>query len=127
MSKKFKWIVEFQVDEVWVMDGFDFTDQRALDMLSHDLSYANIGTELDARVLLSPRAMSVAAKQGYTNANQVKKERREGQLHDPSAYDLMNCLRQAYVKLDSVAFLKKEGDTDAIKDELEYFISEVTT
>lgn len=51
---KLKWIVKFEVDECWVADGFDLDNDRALDMLSCDLQYANIGTELRAKVIKAP-------------------------------------------------------------------------
>jgi hypothetical protein len=69
-SKWFKWTVEFQVHETWVEDGFDLTDERALDMLAHDLSYANIGTELKAKVLDAPSPMRIKKAQGYPVAEQ---------------------------------------------------------
>lgn len=65
MAKTFKWTVEFEVAECWVADGFDMTDRRALDMLSQDLSYANIGTELSAKVKRSPSPKSIAIAQGH--------------------------------------------------------------
>ena len=61
---KLKWVVEFGVDESWVADGFDLTDDRALDMLSHDLCYANIGTELSARVIKRPSKVTIEKLQG---------------------------------------------------------------
>lgn len=64
-EKTFKWIVEFEIAESWIEDGFDLTDDRALDMLSHDLRYANIGTELGAKVLKSPSKESIRKVQGY--------------------------------------------------------------
>lgn len=62
---KFKWIVEFEVDECWVADGFELTDERALDMLASDLRYANIGIELGAKVLQGPSIKDVRIAQGY--------------------------------------------------------------
>lgn len=62
---KFKWTVEFEVDEVWVADGFVLTDERALDMLSNDLRYATIGTELTAKVVSAPSNNRIAKAQGY--------------------------------------------------------------
>lgn len=58
------WRVEFQVSETWVEDGFDLTDERALSMLSRDLGYANIETELGARVLASPNPTTIAKASG---------------------------------------------------------------
>jgi len=62
---KLKWIVEFSVDKTWVEDGFDLTNDRALDMLSNDLQFANIGTELKAKVIASPDKKLINKIQGY--------------------------------------------------------------
>ena len=62
---KLKWTVEFSVDKSWVADGFDLTDDRALDMLSGDLRYANIGTELGAKVIKAPDKKLIKKLQGY--------------------------------------------------------------
>lgn len=50
-KKSVTFTVEFTVDRTWIDDGFDMTDDRALDMLSNDLKYAQIGAELDAHVI----------------------------------------------------------------------------
>ena len=65
MEKKFKWVVEFEVDESWVADGFDLTNDRAHDMLCSTLPYA-YGFELKARVLKAPELAHIMRKQGYT-------------------------------------------------------------
>jgi len=64
---KFKWTVEFEVDECWVADGFNLTDERALAMLTADLCYAN-SEELKAKVIKSPDVERIAKVQGYSNA-----------------------------------------------------------
>ena len=68
---KFKWTVEFEVDEVWVADGFIMTDQRALDMLAADLGWADIGSELSAKVILHPNLDAIAYVQGYEDAKHM--------------------------------------------------------
>ena len=65
IPKRFKWTVEFEVDQSWVADGFDLDDERALDMLSNDLQYAHIGNELGARVVVKPSKASILWVQGY--------------------------------------------------------------
>lgn len=62
--KRFKWTVELTVDETWVADGFDLTDERALAMLAGDLSYA-YGYELGAKVLKAPKKDDILKAQGY--------------------------------------------------------------
>lgn len=62
---KFKWVVEFEVDEVWVADGFDLTDERALDMLAQHLRYAYMTTELGAKVISAPPPEEIRKVQGY--------------------------------------------------------------
>lgn len=66
---KFKWTVEFEVDEVWIEDGFDLDDERALNMLANDLRHANIGTELKAKVVKAPCPKKIRQMQGYTDEN----------------------------------------------------------
>ena len=64
MAKMLKYTVNFWVDESWVADGFDLTDERAKDMLNGDLQYA-YGHELHARVVSAPKPELVARIQGY--------------------------------------------------------------
>ena len=64
--KQFKWTVEFSVSETWVADGFDLTQERALDMLENDLTYA-YGHELGARILKKPNIKAIRKAQGYTD------------------------------------------------------------
>ena len=37
---KFKWKVEFEVDETWVADGFEMTEERAKLMIENSLPYS---------------------------------------------------------------------------------------
>lgn len=66
--KPYSWIVRFTVSPVWVADGFALSDDRALKMLSSDLSFAN-SKELSATVLEAPSAIHIANAQGYTKDN----------------------------------------------------------
>jgi hypothetical protein len=50
---KYKWTVEFEVEECWIKDGFDFTDESALEMLANDLGWAEYH-ELGAKVIARP-------------------------------------------------------------------------
>lgn len=63
--KTFTWTVEFTVAECWVEDGFDLTDDRALHMLATDLGWANMATELKAKVVKRPAAARIRKVQGY--------------------------------------------------------------
>ena len=69
---KLKWIIEFSVDKCWVEDGFDLTNDRALDMLSNDLRFANIGTELKAKVIKAPDKKLIRKLRGY-NVNKIQR------------------------------------------------------
>ncbi len=64
MGKKFKWTVEFTVDEIWVADGFDLDESRAEDMLSNDLSCAT-SSEMSAKIIKAPTKKSIRTAQGY--------------------------------------------------------------
>lgn len=65
MPKFYKWTVEFQVAAVWVADGFELTDDRALDMLASDLGWAHINTDLRAKVIKAPTKAAIRKEQGY--------------------------------------------------------------
>lgn len=65
--KKLKWTVEFEVSENWVADGFEFSDELALEMLSDVLGYA-YERELGARVVKAPSQLKIAKIQGYEAA-----------------------------------------------------------
>lgn len=64
MGQRIKWVIEVSVDKSWVADGFDFTKQRARDMVGHALPMAN-GNEYDARILAKPDPLTVRRIQGY--------------------------------------------------------------
>lgn len=61
---RFKWTVEFEVDEVWVADGFNLDDERAQEMLLVDLGYAR-PHEVSAKVISAPDPKSIKKAQGY--------------------------------------------------------------
>ncbi len=73
---KLKWTIEIAVDETWIADGFDMTDERALDMLANDLKWANIGQELGAKVLTRPDDAKVAELQGYKSVEEYLARRK---------------------------------------------------
>jgi hypothetical protein len=62
-TKFYRWIVEFGVNAVWVADGFDLDDERAMDMLQHHLGYAR-EDELRAKVHFAPNPVDVRLEQG---------------------------------------------------------------
>lgn len=64
-DKFYKWTVEFAVEETWVADGFEMTEERALEMLANDLGWANVDTELKAKIIKSPTPKSIRKAQGY--------------------------------------------------------------
>ena len=64
-SKRFKWAVEIEVDEKWVADGFDLTEERVIDMLQNDLRFA-YESEVGARILKAPSEKAIRIAQGYT-------------------------------------------------------------
>ena len=51
--KTFKWVVEFEVAENWVEDGFEITQERATEMIENVLPFAN-SFEFKATVLKAP-------------------------------------------------------------------------
>ena len=64
--KTFKWVVEFEVTETWVADGFNITQDRAIDMMANALPYAS-GAEFKATVVKAPEPKLIRQTQGYTS------------------------------------------------------------
>lgn len=63
-GRRYVWVVEIEVDAIWVADGFDIDDEEAESMIRHRLSWAH-GSELGAKVLRRPDPKQVRAEQGY--------------------------------------------------------------
>jgi hypothetical protein len=61
--KSFKWVVEFEVTQNWVEDGFNITEDRANDMLANALPYA-YGSEYKVKIIKSPNAELISKIQG---------------------------------------------------------------
>lgn len=74
MGKKFKWVVELEVDETWVADGFDLTQRRADLLAQHILPHA-YSFEVGMRVLEAPRDEEIAKAQGYKSVREFLKDR----------------------------------------------------
>lgn len=51
--KKFKWRVEFEIDETWVADGFNLTEDVAKEMIENYLGWAH-PSETAAKIVSSP-------------------------------------------------------------------------
>jgi hypothetical protein len=62
----FKWVVEFEIAQNWVEDGFEINQERATEIIANSLPYAN-GNEFKATVLKAPAAKLIRTTQGYTN------------------------------------------------------------
>ena len=59
------WKVEFEIDASWVADGFDPCSFDFLEALSGMLPYANMETELDAKIVKAPTGLVIRRMQGY--------------------------------------------------------------
>jgi hypothetical protein len=62
--KTFKWVVEFEVSETWVADGFVIDNFNAKEMLANALPYAD-GSEFKADVIQAPFEKEIRKVQGY--------------------------------------------------------------
>lgn len=63
MHKKFKWVVEFTIDQTWVEDGFNLTEERAKEMVESALPFST-GSETSVRILKAPDADIIREVQG---------------------------------------------------------------
>lgn len=57
---KLKWTVEFEVDDIWVADGFRLTDELAKKMIETELPHCYDG-ETAARVIKHPSEEEIFA------------------------------------------------------------------
>lgn len=71
---KFRFTVEFEIDEIWIADGFFLTADIAMEMLANELNFANVGEELDARMVKVPSLERVARAQGYSSAAAMRSD-----------------------------------------------------
>lgn len=70
---KFKWTVEFAVDESWVGDGFNLTKDHALDMLRTALNGLTYDYEIGARIISKPADKDIAHVQGFKTVREFKR------------------------------------------------------
>ncbi len=63
--RTFRWVVELEVAECWVADGYNPDDEDILMMLATRLGWADFGRELGARVLRRPDQAEVRRVQGF--------------------------------------------------------------
>ena len=62
--KFIKWVVEIQVEESWIADGFNLTEERLHNMVSKDLAYI-FSTEIKTKILNKPSTQRIKKLQGY--------------------------------------------------------------
>lgn len=62
---RFSWTIRVEIDETWVADGFDLTEDNIKDRVSEMLPHAH-GSEYDAKVLKAPQRQRIMKAQGYT-------------------------------------------------------------
>lgn len=79
MPKRFKWVVEFTIDETWVADGFDPDDEQMHDMLARNLTSA-LNWQFDAKVLKRPPDKEIAKAQGYPSVKQYRASNWNGKV-----------------------------------------------
>lgn len=63
-KQTFKWILELEVSEYWVADGFDITEENVQDIANAMNPYAIVG-EYRVRILQAPAPETVRQAQGY--------------------------------------------------------------
>lgn len=65
MKTRFKWVLEVEVDEIWVADGFDpDADQFKDAILSAMLGHARF-EEVQVRLISSPKKCMINKAQGF--------------------------------------------------------------
>lgn len=110
----YRWIIAFDVEPEWVADGFSFSDAEAIDMLSDRLEFANVSTELRAKVIASPNPLRIAREQGFDPKHPQARAIVEGLVRTAPHKDALDhAIYNAIKLLESVAFVREEGDNTA--------------
>lgn len=64
-KKAFKWVLEIEIDETWVADGYEATADRVKEaILSYSLGYA-YDYEVKTKLLKKPLKRDIRRAQGY--------------------------------------------------------------
>jgi hypothetical protein len=71
---KFRFTVEFEIDSRWISDGYFLTAERALNMLGQELDFADVNTEINARLVKIPKLEHVARAQGYSSSAAMQRD-----------------------------------------------------
>jgi hypothetical protein len=109
----FSWTVRFDVSSEWVADGFTLSDARAKDMLAEQLSAAT-DDEFAAVVLDAPPTQAVLDAQGYHTGHPLTKGARLELVNGLTENGVVRkAMTDAIALLDSVAFVREEGDETA--------------
>jgi hypothetical protein len=64
-NRRFRWLIEVEVNEVWVADGFDFDEDRCDQVRENLIGYAD-PDEVQVRVVKTPSPVEIRQSQGYT-------------------------------------------------------------
>ena len=64
--EKFTWTVKFTVDETWVADGFELTEELAKDMIQNQIPYS-FEEETSIKIIKTPKRSDILKAQGYIN------------------------------------------------------------
>ena len=64
-----RWILEFEIDESWVADGFDFDEERCRDLEESLIAYA-YPSEVSVKVLSAPDLKEILRIQGHETTNE---------------------------------------------------------
>ena len=59
-----KWVLEVEIADAWVMDGFELTAERAHSIFAYHLEWAE-GSEIRTKVLHAPPQADIRKLQGY--------------------------------------------------------------
>lgn len=65
-ARRFKWVVEIEVDEIWVGDGFEITAEAVQEALLEKVPATH--DEIVVKVLKRPDPVVIRQAQGYDDA-----------------------------------------------------------
>jgi len=67
---KQKWTVEISIDDCWIEDGLDLTDEMIKDILLDHIGYA-YDHEIDVNIIKAPDPKTIRKIQGFANQSEL--------------------------------------------------------
>ena len=125
--KPFTWVVRFTIHPLAIADGFNLSDECALNMILNEIGLLT-ADEVEAEVISAPDVEGIANAMGYVPGNPGRKRVIDQIRKSNGPYrDLLwDALVDARTLLGSVAYVAEEGDTVKVLRQIDMALQQIT-